>query len=93
MTEKRSSPTGSREITVPEGSERDAALRDAQCHGEEIELVPSGLRYQLVPLFGDTESAQRAWRSALAARSQAIRDSLEPLGMTTAELVRERRGE
>lgn len=87
------SRTGARRIEVTAESDLDAEFSDAEYRNQLIELVHGDKRYQLVPLDGDTFDAEKAWRTALMARAWAIRDQQEPLGMTTAQLVREAREE
>jgi hypothetical protein len=93
MKNEQYSRTGARVIEIPEGSDAGAAFADAEYRNQLIELVHGGRRYQLIPLDGDVEDVEKAWRTAMMARAWAIRDTQEPLGMTTAQLVHESRGE
>jgi hypothetical protein len=93
MKDEHYSRTGARVIEIPEGSDAGAEFADAEYRNQLIELVHGERRYQLIPLDGDTEDVEKAWRTAMMARAWDIRDAQEPLGMTTAQLVRESRGE
>lgn len=80
-------------VEVQPQSPLDCALRSAASTGAIVEIVHGRQRYHLVPVTGDIDDARRAWRGALMARTLAHRDAQPPLGITTAQLIRESRGE
>lgn len=84
---------GGRVIDVEPGSALDTALRASEADGSVLEIAHGGRRYQLVPLKYDDEGDEVAWRRAFQARVLALRNAQNPLGITTAELIREARAE
>ncbi len=92
MAETRDAPFDGTQIVVTPGSDLDATLSRLEAEGGFVELVHGESRYQLVPITGDID-VRRAWRRLLAARTRAFRDRQPPLGLTTAQLVREARGD
>ena len=93
MTGKANRSSDTRRVVVPPGSELDAALAEAEAEKCFVELVHGEHKYGLVPITGNFEDSERALRSILIARARAIRERQVPLGITTARLVREARGE
>jgi hypothetical protein len=84
-----------RRVTVEPDTELDRALRAAESSGESVELVHGARRYLLRPdQVGDpiTEE-ERATRRAIMERALANRARQAPLGISTAELIREMRTE
>jgi hypothetical protein len=81
-------------VNVPIGSALERALDEAEAAGMQIQLVRGDRRYLLQPLPSRSlTSEEKTRRRALTERALAIRDQQEPLGVTTAELVREARGD
>ena len=83
----------SKRVVIPPESEIARIISEAEAEGHGIELVCGESRYQLVPITGGIEDVEIGWRRVMAARARAIRDRQQPLGITTAQLVREARGE
>lgn len=84
-----------RRIDIRSGSELDRALTQAENAGEAVELVHSDRIYllQLVGAGGQISDEERARRTALVERTLANRNRQAPLGISTAELIREMRKE
>lgn len=78
-------------VSVERGSELDRTLTQAEDAGDSIELVHGARTYllQLVSAGGVLSDEERAWRKALVERTLALRNSQPPLGISTAELIRE----
>jgi len=81
------------QIEVTAGSELDAALAKAEMAGESVELVHGGRRYRIVPAGKVLTPADLARRREIGRRALAARAKQKPLGITTAELIREARAE
>jgi hypothetical protein len=78
---------------VEPGSELDRVLGEAEASGHAVELNHNGEVYRLVPVSAHSDEMERAYRLWLVAHTLAIRNRQPSLGTTTAELIREGRGE
>lgn len=93
MAEEGYKPVPPRRLEVRPGSDLDVALSEAEAAGAPLELVHGDETYWLVPTTAPIEELDRAGRKALVAHTRARRDRQKPLGITTAQLIREGRGE
>ncbi|MGI8552342.1 MAG: hypothetical protein ACR2PL_16380 [Dehalococcoidia bacterium] len=80
-------------IEVEPGSELDRALAHVEATRGQVELLHGQRSYKLVRLPGPFTEEERARRVALMEQTLADRNRQQPLGITTAELIREGRGE
>lgn len=80
-------------IIVSPGTDLDVALTEAEAAGGSIELAHGGRIYQLVPATSRIDETEWERRGVLMERALAVRAKQQPLGITTAELIREIRAE
>jgi hypothetical protein len=85
--------TMTRRVEINAGSDLEEALANAEASGDTIELVHNGRTYRLVPIGTPLDPAERARRDDLVARTLVARNRQRPLGISTAELIREVRSE
>lgn len=80
-------------IRVEPSSELGRAVLDAEERGDTIRLNIGTRSFVLEPESDGTVEGEIAVRRALMKRTLANRDRQQPLGITTAQLIREARAE
>lgn len=78
---------------VEPGTDLDRALLEVEAGRESLELVHGRWRFHVVPTAGPAADPDLEFRRRLAAEMDRLRASQEPLGMSTADLIREVRDE
>ncbi|MGI8552344.1 MAG: hypothetical protein ACR2PL_16390 [Dehalococcoidia bacterium] len=78
---------------VKSGTEPERMLNQLEWAGGELELAHGEELYRVTRIANQDSPSERARREELRKEALAIRGQQEPLGITTAELIREARGE
>ena len=92
MSETRGTSNAKR-FTMTPGSDLARMLTEAEAQSALVELVHGERSYWLVPYSAKGDDFELAWRRSLVDRTLAHRNEQQPLGITTAQLIREGRGE